>query len=159
MIALADVAVTVKDAEASAEWWQEKVGFDVYAVGNPGGHAIMVAPPGDRFVLHLCEGFAPVEPGNSGIAFVTDEIEAQVERMQAGGVRFSEPLLRQSWGSMAKFADPDGNVFWLLGAPAAFIRTAVSRRAAGRPPPAHGSRRGKVRGPKKARSRGSSGRP
>lgn len=149
MIALSDVAVTVANAKLSAEWWRQNLGFAVHTVGNPGGHAIMVAPPGDRFVLHLCEGFAPPEPGNSGIAFMTDEIDALVERMRAGGVKFPEPLTKRSWGSMAKFEDPDGNVFWLLGAPSAFIRSEAARRA-----PATGpARRAKRRGGGAARSR------
>ncbi len=139
MIAIADCAVTVTDARASARWWQEKLGFDVHTVGGgEGGHALMVAPPDDRFVLHLCEGFEPVAPGNTGIAFMTDEIEALVGRMQAAGVEFPEPLRVESWGGMAKFADPDGNVFWLLGAPAEFVRgerDRVAKAPSGRAPP------------------------
>jgi predicted enzyme related to lactoylglutathione lyase len=129
MLRLADFAVTVTNAEATAKWWKEAVGFDVYTLGAPGSHAIMVAPPGERFLLHLCEGFGAVEPGNSGIAFVTDEIEKLVRKMETAGVQFPEPLKKQSWGAMAKFADPDGNVFWLMGAPTGFIRKAITRRA------------------------------
>lgn len=121
MISLADCAVTVSDSKAAAQWWTEKLGFAVHTVGNS-DHAVMVAPPGDRFVLHLCQGFEPVEPGNTGIAFVTDELEELVARMVAQGVPFPEPLRKESWGGMAKFADPDGNVYWLLGAPRDFIR-------------------------------------
>lgn len=128
MIALADCAIAVSNANATARWWVEKVGFSTHIVGE-GGHAVMVAPPGDRFVLHLCEGFEKVEPGNSGVAFVTDDIDSIVGRMMASGVEFAEPLKRESWGAMAKFADPDGNIFWLLEAPTSFIRTEVSRRA------------------------------
>ncbi len=131
MIALADCAITVTDAKAAARWWSETLGFAVHTVGS-GGHAIMVAPPGDRFVLHLCEGFGSVEPGNSGIAFVTDDIEGLVRRMEASGVQFPEPLKQESWGGMAKFADPDGNVFWLMGAPTAFIRAQTRAKAAPR---------------------------
>ncbi len=134
MIALADLAVVVSDAAASARWWNEKLGFAVHTVGGS-GHALMVAPPGDRFVLHLCEGIAPVEPGNSGIAFMTDDLEQLVLKMRAAGVEFPEPLQRQSWGASAKFADPDGNIFWLLGAPAAFVRSEAALRAPGTVPP------------------------
>ena len=135
MLALADVAVGVRDAKASARWWHETMGFETHTVGAPGSHALMVAPPGDRFVLHLCEGFEPVEPGNTGIAFVTDEIEAWVARMQAAGVRFPQPLTRTDWGGSAKFADPDGNIFWLVGAPTAFVEAEVGRRAGKVPTP------------------------
>lgn len=140
MIALADCAVTVSDAQSSARWWKEKVGFRVRTIGGA-GHAIMIAPPGDRFVLHLCEGFGDVEPGNSGIAFVTDDIQSLVDRMQSNGVEFPEPLQKESWGSMAKFADPDGNVFWLLEAARRFIEQQTGRRG------------GPTRGPHKAPKR------
>jgi predicted enzyme related to lactoylglutathione lyase len=131
MLALADVAVMVSDAKASARWWKENLGFASYTIRGS-GHAVLIAPPGERFVLHLCEGFAPLEPGDSGIAFVTDEIDALTARMSKAGVSFPEPLKTQAWGSMAKFADPDGNIFWLLGVPTAMVRDTLKSRAPAR---------------------------
>ena len=128
MIALADVAVVVSDAKASAKWWEKNLGFATYTIGGT-GHATLVAPPGERFVLHLCEGFAPLEPGNTGIAFVTDGMDALVGRMVKGGVGFPEPLRKESWGRMAKFADPDGNVFWLLEVSTPMVKATLSSRA------------------------------
>jgi catechol 2,3-dioxygenase-like lactoylglutathione lyase family enzyme len=129
MLALADVAIVVSDAQKTADWWTQKLGFATKTIGEPGGHALMVAPPGERFVLHLCEGFDRVEPGNTGIAFITDDIDGTVRRMTEAGVEFPEPLRETSWGGVAKFADPDGNVFWLLAAPAGMIRETVRARA------------------------------
>jgi len=143
MIALADCAVTVSDTQKATRWWVEKLGFAAHTVGGA-GHSVMVAPPGDKFVLHLCSGFEPVEPGNTGIAFMTDEVEGLVARMEAAGVEFPEPLRKEAWGSIAKFADPDGNIYWLLGAPTPFVRTEARRRA---PSPAR-----TTRAPSRARS-------
>ena len=131
MLALADVAVVVSNAKASAKWWEKNLGLTSYTIGGS-GHAILIAPPGDRYVLHLCEGFAPLEPGDTGIAFVTDDIDGMVNRMVAGAVRFPEPLRREKWGKMAKFSDPDGNIFWLMGAPTAMVRETLRSRARGR---------------------------
>jgi len=131
MLALADVAVVVSDAKASAKWWVKNLGFATYTLGGT-GHAVLVAPPGERFVLHLCEGFAPTEPGNSGIAFVTDDINILVARMTKGGVRFPEPLRKEKWGKMAKFSDPDGNVFWLMEAPTSMVKATLNSRAPAR---------------------------
>jgi len=128
MIALADCGVAVSNAKSAAEWWERSLGFTVHRVADS-QHGVMVAPPGDRFVLHLCEGFEPAQPGNTGIAFMTDEIEKLVERMVAAGVTFPEPLRIESWGGVAKFADPDGNVYWLLGASSGFVRQEAARRA------------------------------
>jgi catechol 2,3-dioxygenase-like lactoylglutathione lyase family enzyme len=134
MIALADFAVSVSNAEASAQWWTEKLGFKTRTLTGS-EHAVLVAPPGQPFLLHLCEGFEPVSPGNTGIAFVTDEIETLVPRLQAAGVSFPEPLRKTSFGGSAKFADPDGNVFWLIGAPREFIETETRRLAEQGPSP------------------------
>ena len=128
MLAVSDVAIVVKDRKAAAAWWSEKFGFAVHTIGGPDGHAVMVAPPGDRFVLHLCEGIAPAEPGNSGVGFMTDELGPLVARLAARGVPFVEPLT-SSGSRSAKFRDPDGNVYWLLGAPAPFIARELRRRA------------------------------
>ncbi len=145
MLALADVAVVVRNANASAEWWREKLGFSVHRIGE---HAILVAPPGDRFILHLCEGFAPMEPGNTGIAFLTEDLPGLTARLMASGVEFPEPYQEGAGGSGAKFSDPDGNVFWLLGVPAPFLRRTLGLRAPGGRGPRSGSRnppRGKAR--------------
>jgi len=128
MLALADVAVVVSDAKATARWWVKNLGFATYTIGGT-GHAVLVAPPGERFVLHLCQGFAPIEAGNSGIAFITDDIDALVAKMTEGRVKFPEPLRKEDWGKMAKFADPDGNIFWLLEAPTSMVRATLKSRA------------------------------
>jgi len=128
MIALADVAVVVSDAKASARWWAKNLGFSTFTIGGS-GHATLVAPPGERYVLHLCEGFAPLEPGDTGIAFVTDEMPALVKRMLKGSVTFPVPPTKESWGTMAKFADPDGNIFWLLEVPTSMVRATLRSRA------------------------------
>lgn len=128
MLAVSDVAIVVRDRKAAARWWSEKFGFAVHTIGGPNGHAVLIAPPGDRFVLHLCEGIAPVEPGNTGVGFVTDELGPLVRRLAARGVQFVEPLAPGGRGS-AKFRDPDGNVYWLLGAPGPFIARELRRRA------------------------------
>jgi catechol 2,3-dioxygenase-like lactoylglutathione lyase family enzyme len=128
LIAIADVAIVVSNAKASARWWVKNLGFSTYTVGGA-GHAILVAPPGDRFVLHLCEGFAPLEPGDTGIAFVTDEMDAVVSRMTQGGVRLPEPPKKEAWGKSTKFADPDGNIFWLIEVPSAIVRATLNSRA------------------------------
>jgi catechol 2,3-dioxygenase-like lactoylglutathione lyase family enzyme len=129
MLALADVAVVVSDATESARWWKKNLGFASFTIGGGTGHAVLVAPPGERFVLHLCEGYAPLESGDTGIAYVTDGMEALVRRMEKGSVRFPEPPRSEKWGKMAKFADPDGNVFWLLEVPTALVRATLRARA------------------------------
>ncbi|MCI4346351.1 MAG: VOC family protein [Thermoplasmata archaeon] len=149
MIALADVAVVVSNAKRSALWWKKNLGFPSYTIGGA-GHALLVAPPGERFVLHLCEGFASLEPGNTGIAFVTDDLDALVARMRRGAVEFPVPPRKEAWGAMAKFADPDGNIFWLLETPTAMVRATLRSRA---PVAARAKRRSRARTRKRSSAR------
>jgi catechol 2,3-dioxygenase-like lactoylglutathione lyase family enzyme len=150
MLALADVGVAVRDARATAAWWSEKLGFVSHTIGGPGGHTVMVAPPGQPFLLHLCAGLEPPEPGNTGIAFITDDLEAHARQMEARGVQFTEMTRSAGGGGRAKFADPDGSVFWLIGAPRSLVRAEVGRKAPlPRPPrPAGSSRAPRERAPK-----------
>lgn len=128
MLALADVAVVVSDARKSARWWKTNLGFETFTIGGT-GHAVLIAPPGERFVLHLCEGFAPLEPGDTGIAFITDEMDRLVSKMKKGRVKFPEPVRSEEWGRMGKFADPDGNIFWLMEVPTKMVRATLRSRA------------------------------
>ncbi len=80
-------------------------------------------------MLHLCEGFASLEPGDTGTAFMTDEMDALVARTARGAVEFPVPPKKEKWGTMAKFADPDGNIFWVFKMPTAMVRATVSSRA------------------------------
>lgn len=136
MLALADIAVSVSNARNAADWWKDTMGFAVHTLGQPGGHAVVVGAPGDRFLLHLCEGFEPVSPGNTGIGFITDDFDDQVRRMVETGVEFPELPSGGPGPQGAKFADPDGNVYWLMGLPTRFIREETGRRApAAKPAP------------------------
>ncbi len=120
--------MVVSNAKASAKWWKRNLGFAMFTIGGT-GHAVMVAPSGDRFVLHLCQGFAPLEPADTGIAFVTDEIDKLSARMKKGNVQFTEPVHKEEWGKMGKFADPDGNIFWLLEATSKMVTDTLKFRA------------------------------
>jgi len=107
---IVDVAVVVSDANKSAEWYEEKLGFEVR---DKQGHWVTVAPKGSNVVLHLCET-KPLEQGNTGIAFDVDDLDKAYRELSAKGVEFTVKPTKEEWGSYAMFKDPDGNVFWLV---------------------------------------------
>jgi predicted enzyme related to lactoylglutathione lyase len=74
-------------------------------------HWVVVWPKGATWKLHLCEG--ELEPGNTGIGFYTDNVEKVVASLKKKGVAFSQDYTKTEWGEIAKFDDPDGNVFWI----------------------------------------------
>ena len=70
MMRLLTIAIVVSDAKKSAKWYQEKLGFEIR---DHQGHWITVAPRRENVAFHLCEGFYPLEPGNTGISFTTTD--------------------------------------------------------------------------------------
>ncbi len=128
MIALADVAVVVSNAKASAKWWTKNLGFSTYTVGGA-GHAMLVAPPGDRFVLHLCEGFAPLEPGDTGIAFLTDAMDAMVARMARGAVSSQNLQGKRHGARWQSSPTPTGTSSGSSRRPPPMVRATANSRA------------------------------
>ena len=109
-----DVAVVVSDREKAKKWYVDKLGFKVVLDKD---HAVCVSPDSKEhgLYLHLCgDGFAPLEPGNTGIGFTADDFDRTCRSMKGKGVRFSvEPNDSEGY-KFAKFLDLDGNEFWLF---------------------------------------------
>lgn len=104
------VAIVVSDGKKSANWFKEKLGFEVR---DSEGHWITVAPKGSKLVIHLCEG-DKLEPGNTGFAFYSKDVKKEEDVLRAKGVQFTQSTKKESWGTHAMFKDPDGNEFWIL---------------------------------------------
>lgn len=103
------VAVMVSDAKKSAAWYKEKLDFEVSTEDD---HWITAWSKGANWKLHLCEG--DLEPGNTGIGFYASDVNQTVSELKKKGVKFSTDYKKTDWGGeIAKFDDPDGNIFWL----------------------------------------------
>jgi catechol 2,3-dioxygenase-like lactoylglutathione lyase family enzyme len=107
-----DVAVVVKDARAAARWWRDNLDFEPLTAD---GHWVTVAPKGSEVPLHLCEASAenPLEPGNTGIGFQAPDVARVEKELRAKGVPIAVPTTKAPWGTFLRFADPDGNEFWV----------------------------------------------
>jgi len=120
------VAIVVSDPRKAIEWYRDVLGLDVAYIGpsesnpdptvqgtaeNP-GHWVELGPARPRTRVHLCFMRGETEPGPSGITFITDDIQADYERMRRLGVEFPLPPEKMEWGEwLGQFADRDGNVF------------------------------------------------
>ena len=127
------VAVLVHDAKKSAEWYHDKLGFEIVGIE---GHTVFVRPKGARSILlHLCvrcDAWEDDRPGGrTGIWLQCGEITIRrdektgqalpsskpedVERtyleLKRNGVEFSEELTTTDWGKYAILRDLDGNEF------------------------------------------------
>jgi len=103
------VAVMVSDAKKSAQWYKEKLGFS----SSIEEHWTTVWPKGAGWKIHLCKG--QLEPGNTGIALYCDDLNKTAKQLKGKGVKFSQDVTKEDWGTYAMIEDPDGNVFWLMG--------------------------------------------
>ena len=104
------VAVVVSDAKRSAQWYREKLGFEV---STDDSHWITAWKKGADWKLHLCQE-PPLEKGNTGICLYADDVEQTVNDLKSKGVSFAQDYTRTDWGGeVAKFEDPDGNIFWI----------------------------------------------
>ena len=124
-------AILVRDARKSAQWYREKLGFEIVGIE---GHVVFVRPNGSQgALLHLCErcdDWGNDQPGGrTGIWLRCGELTlrkdertgrtipasnpANVEKtyseLKKNGVEFSQELTSTSWGKMAILRDPDGN--------------------------------------------------
>ena len=104
-------AVVVRDAAKAAEWYREKLGLEVE--GDPKEHWVAAGVKGSEPRLHLCQ-YKPLEKGNTGIAFLCDDVQKTYEELSKKGVKFTKRPTKKPWGTYAMLADPDGNEFWLV---------------------------------------------
>jgi len=127
------VAILVSDAKKSAEWYRDKLDFELVGIE---GHGVFVRPAGAQEpLLHLCgrcDDWGSETPGGrTGVWLRCGEVTirrdgktgrvlpssdpAEVEKtylaLKNKGVEFTEELKTLAWGKMAVFRDPDGNEF------------------------------------------------
>jgi len=109
------VAVVVSDKQKALQWYRDILGLRVAYVGpfEPNTDASVQGSP-DRpgHWIELGPGRPLIEPGPTGITFLTDNIRTDYDRLRSKGVRFLYPPRRMEWGEwLCEFADAYGNQF------------------------------------------------
>jgi glyoxylase I family protein len=126
--ALNHVALTVRDLDVSAPWYQELIGADpVLDEHTDAGfrHVVWVFDNGTLFGIHQHD--RELEDGRStefraGLDHVgfgcanRVELEAWVERLDGLGVDHGE-IVDEHYGSGVSFRDPDGNALEFFAPP------------------------------------------
>lgn len=106
------IAISVKDRHASADWYQEKLGFDpLYHADEAGWSELATKTKG--VVLGLGESTEP-KPGNSVPVFGIDDLDTGRAALEAAGVAFDGPTqVIDGMVKLATFYDPDNNALML----------------------------------------------
>jgi catechol 2,3-dioxygenase-like lactoylglutathione lyase family enzyme len=109
------VSIPVSDQDVALKFYTEKLGFKVatHQQMGPGQRWIELSIPGSNTNIAL---FTP--PGHESriggfqpMTFWCDDVFATAATLKNSGVELDEEPRKEVWGTMAKFKDPDGNVF------------------------------------------------
>ena len=130
------VVLPVSDVDRAKAFYT-RIGFreDVDFSGPDGFRVVHLTPPGSAASIIIGSGVTDAEPGSErGVHLIVDDVVAARAELAAAGVAVSEVFHdaggvfhhagtiarvsgphpnRQSYGSFASFADPDGNTFVL----------------------------------------------
>ena len=106
------LAISVRDRHASADWYADKLGFElIYHADDAGWSEMRTRTAG--VTLGLGEQSEPA-PGNTVPVFGVDDIAAARGALEGAGVKFdgaTETI--EGMVSTATFYDPDGNAMML----------------------------------------------
>ncbi len=106
------IALSVADRHASAQWYCEKLGFELRFHMDEAGWSEMDTKT-DNVILGLGEQSAPT-PGNAIPVFGVTDLDSARSALEQAGVRFDGPT--QTIEGMVKLAtcyDPDNNAIML----------------------------------------------
>ena len=118
---LATVAIVVRDYDEAAAWYRKKLGFILVEDADLGGGKrwVVVSPSvrnGARLLLakasdeRQASRIGDQTGGRVGFFLETDNIARDFERMRGRGVQFLEAPRRETYGTVAVFADLYGNL-------------------------------------------------
>ncbi len=114
------ISLTVPDAALSTAFWKDHLGFGVEMEAE--GFASLTRDDAGMNVIFLSQGL-PTMPAEQRdlhatgiiVAFVVDDLEGELARLQAEGVTISMPLTVEEWGERAfQVRDPNGVVVQLV---------------------------------------------
>jgi catechol 2,3-dioxygenase-like lactoylglutathione lyase family enzyme len=113
------VGIPVSDQDRALKFYTEKLGFRVATDQpmGPGERWIELSIPGSATIiaLHTPPGHESRIGGFQPVTFWCDDVFATAATMKNNGVELDEEPRKEVWGTMAKFKDPDGNVFVFSG--------------------------------------------
>lgn len=115
------VRYLVDDVAAAVDFYTTHFGFTVgmnaapaFADASRGNLRLLISGPTSSAGRAMADGEVPHAGGWNRIHFITDDIDAEVERLQAAGVRFRNEMVSGPGGKQILALDPAGNLVELF---------------------------------------------
>jgi catechol 2,3-dioxygenase-like lactoylglutathione lyase family enzyme len=125
---LINVRYMVDDVEAAVAFYTKHFGFSVRSSAAPafadiirGGLRLLLSGPKSSAGRPMPDGRQPGPGGWNRIHFLVDDLESEVARLRAAGVRFRSDIISGPGGKQIVLDDPAGNPIELFQ-PAAAAR-------------------------------------
>jgi len=116
-----NVRYMVDDTKAAIAFYTTHLGFTLISDASPafadvkrGDLRLLLAGPGSSAARPMPDGRRPEPGGWNRIQLVVDDIDAEVARLRAAGVRFRNDVITGPGGAQALIEDPSGNVVELF---------------------------------------------
>jgi catechol 2,3-dioxygenase-like lactoylglutathione lyase family enzyme len=116
-----NVRYIVDDVAASIDFYTTHFGFTVLTSVLPafadvarGNLRLLLSGPQSSAGRPMADGEKPGPGGWNRIHFVTDDLDADVERLRKAGVEFRNPMVSGPGGSQILALDPAGNLVELF---------------------------------------------
>jgi len=113
---LANVRYMVDDVERAVGFYTEHFGFEVLSSHPPafadvvrGPLRLLLSGPSSSAGRPMPDGRAPRPGGWNRIHLIVDDIERDVERLRAAGLRFRNDIVTGPGGKQILVEDPAGN--------------------------------------------------
>ena len=110
------VRYMVDDTKAAIAFYTTHLGFSLISDQSPafadvsrGDLRLLLAGPTSSAGRPMPDGRKPTPGGWSRIQLIVDDIEAEVARLRAAGVRFRNDIIHGPGGAQVLIEDPSGN--------------------------------------------------
>jgi predicted enzyme related to lactoylglutathione lyase len=116
-----NVRYMVDDVAVAIDFYTTHFGFTVRSSTLPafadvirGNLRLLLSGPQSSAGRAMADGEQPVPGGWNRLHFVTDDLDADVERLRKAGVGFRNPMVKGPGGSQILAQDPAGNLVELF---------------------------------------------
>jgi catechol 2,3-dioxygenase-like lactoylglutathione lyase family enzyme len=111
-----NVRYIVDDVEAAIAWYTKHLGFELLSNQAPafadvarGSLRLLLSGPTSSGARPMPDGERPRPGGWNRIHLIVDDLQAEVARLRAAGVRFRNDIVSGPGGSQILLSDPSGN--------------------------------------------------